>query len=334
MEASFGFLGGLCLFGAAFAAIAVREAARTDAEVAVEDVEWTLRDSRLWILSAGSGLYLFAQIALMSFIVLFLHDVHGLSDGAAAGALAAMQVGAVITRISAGRISDAMRARVRPLRWVGLASFAGVLLTALLANAPVAVIVPVMVVAGAISMAWNGLSVTAAAELAGLSRSGAAIGFQQTTLSVIGVAVPRRLRVRRRCRFLGGRLRPCLDRPAPWLVPARPLARDRRLTARELAAQDRGDSRQSNPRLVERRFAGRQALQRQAREQERAGRRQRRALHDPPELHRERQCEQRHDIGVQRVGAKGQTRSARSPIGRTRATKFVPQRSENREGTA
>jgi hypothetical protein len=39
-------------------------------------------------------------------------------------------------------------------------------------------------------MAWNGLSVTAAAELAGLSRSGAAIGFQQTTLAVIGVLVP------------------------------------------------------------------------------------------------------------------------------------------------
>jgi sugar phosphate permease len=190
LKASFCFLAGVCLFTAAFAAVAVREASHTEAEVAVEDVEWTLRDSRLWILSAGSGFYLFAQIALMSFIVLFLHDVHGLGEGAAAGALAAMQVGAVITRISAGRISDAMRARIRPLRWIGLASFAGVLLTALLTDAPVAVVIPVMVVAGAISMAWNGLSVTAAAELAGVSRSGAAIGFQQTTLSVIGVAVP------------------------------------------------------------------------------------------------------------------------------------------------
>jgi hypothetical protein len=76
------------------------------------------------------------------------------------------------------------------LRWIGLASCAGVLLTAVLTNAPVAVVLPVMVVAGAISMAWNGLSVTAAAELAGLARSGAAIGFQQTTLSVTGLIVP------------------------------------------------------------------------------------------------------------------------------------------------
>ncbi len=190
LKASFVFLGALCLASAAAAAVAVREAARPDPALEPEDVQWTLRDSRLWILCIGSGLYLFAQIALTVFLVLFLHDAHGLSQGAAAAALAALQVGAVVTRISAGRISDAMKARVRPLRWIGLASCAGLLLTAVLADAPVELVVPAMVVAGAISMAWNGLSVTAAAELAGRSRSGAAIGFQQTTLAVIGVLVP------------------------------------------------------------------------------------------------------------------------------------------------
>jgi MFS family permease len=50
--------------------------------------------------------------------------------------------------------------------------------------------VATIVVAGAISMAWNGLSLTAAAELAGRARSGAAIGFQQTTLGLVGVLVP------------------------------------------------------------------------------------------------------------------------------------------------
>jgi sugar phosphate permease len=190
LEASFAFLGGICIAAAVIAVIAVREAGRPEVELEAEDVEWTLRDKRLWTLSFGSGLYLFAQIALTSFFVLFLHDEHGLSPGEAAAALAVMQVGAVITRISAGRISDTLHARIRPLRWIGLASCAGVLLTAVLTNAPVAVVLPVMVVAGAFSMAWNGLSVTAAAELAGLRRSGAAIGFQQTTLSVTGVLVP------------------------------------------------------------------------------------------------------------------------------------------------
>jgi sugar phosphate permease len=190
LKASFLFLGALCVACALFAGIAVREAAKPKASLEAEYVEWTLRDRRLWILSAGSDLYLVGQVALLSFFVLFLHDQHGLTDAAAAAGLAVMQVGAIVTRISAGRISDTLGARIRPLRWIGLASCAGVLLTAVLTKAPVAVLLPVMVVAGAISMAWNGLSVTAAAELAGLARSGAAIGFQQTTLSVTGLIVP------------------------------------------------------------------------------------------------------------------------------------------------
>jgi MFS family permease len=39
-------------------------------------------------------------------------------------------------------------------------------------------------------MSWNGLSFTAAAELAGRGRSGAAIGMQQTALSAAGALVP------------------------------------------------------------------------------------------------------------------------------------------------
>ena len=109
LKASFVFLGAVCVVAAVIAVVAVREATRPEIELEAEDVEWTLRDTRLWLLSFGSGLYLFAQIALTSFFVLFLHDVHGVSAGAAAGALAVMQVGAVITRISAGRISDALQ---------------------------------------------------------------------------------------------------------------------------------------------------------------------------------------------------------------------------------
>jgi sugar phosphate permease len=190
LQASFAFLGGVCLASALAAALVMREPARPAHELEPKDVEWTLKDSRLWLLCTGSGLYLFAQIAVTAFLVLFLHDAHGVGAGSAAAALAVMQLGAVVTRISAGRLSDAMHARVRPLRWIGLASAAGVLLTALLAKAPLELVVPAIVIAGAISMAWNGLSVTAAAELAGPARSGAAIGFQQTTLAVIGVLVP------------------------------------------------------------------------------------------------------------------------------------------------
>ena len=190
LEAAFGYLGGMCLAGAFVAALVIREPPARDAELEGGTVPWTLRDGRIWTLSVGSALYLSAQVALMSFAVLFLHDEHGMSEASAAGVLALLQVGAVITRIGAGRLSDRLGNRLRPLRWVGLASAAGLLVMALVAEDGLPFIIVVVVVAGAISMAWNGLSLTAAAELAGRARSGAAIGFQQTTLSVIGVLMP------------------------------------------------------------------------------------------------------------------------------------------------
>ena len=190
LEAAFGLLGLLCVGTALTAAVVIREPPVVDAELEGDAVPWTLRDRRLWTLCVGSSLYLFAQLAVMSFGVLFLHDVHGMSGAAAAGVLALVQVGAVVTRISAGRISDRIGNRLRPLRWIGLASASGLLVTALVANRDLALVITVLVLAGAISMAWNGLSLTAAAELAGRARSGAAIGFQQTTLSVAGVGVP------------------------------------------------------------------------------------------------------------------------------------------------
>ncbi len=190
LEAAFTFLGALCLAAAVTAVVVIREAPVRDAELEGDAIPWTLHDRRLWALSAGSGLYLFGQIPLMSFAVLFLHDVHGMSVARAGGVLAVFQAGAVLTRIAAGRLSDRLGDRLRPLRWIGLASAAGLLVTALTADGRLALVILVVVVAGAISMAWNGLSLTAAAELAGRARSGAAIGFQQTTLGLIGVVVP------------------------------------------------------------------------------------------------------------------------------------------------
>jgi MFS family permease len=122
--------------------------------------------------------------------VLFLHDEHGLSDSTAALVVAASQVLAVGLRIGAGRWSDLVGSRVGPLRRVGLAVAVSVGVTAVFAGGPVWALVPALAVAGGLSMAWNGLSFTAAAELAGAARSGAAIGFQQTILSGLGVLAP------------------------------------------------------------------------------------------------------------------------------------------------
>jgi hypothetical protein len=50
--------------------------------------------------------------------------------------------------------------------------------------------VPALVAACALSMSWNALSFTAAAEFAGRARAGAAIGIQQSALAAAGAFAP------------------------------------------------------------------------------------------------------------------------------------------------
>ena len=192
LRSSFVVLAGLCVAGALFGAAAIREAAGFAEDDVLEPrgLGATLRDRRLWLLCAGSSLYLVAQLAITGFLVLFLHDERGLSDGAAAGVLAGVQVVAVVLRIGGGRWSDRIGSRLRPLRLVGLASAVTLAVATALLSAPLAVLIAAFVLAGGWSMSWNGLSFTAAAEIAGRSRSGAALGVQQSALAAAGAIVP------------------------------------------------------------------------------------------------------------------------------------------------
>ena len=192
LRSAFVFLAALCFGGALFGVVAIREreGAAEDDVLEPRGIGATLRDHRLWLLCLASGFYLVAQLAVIGFLVLFLHDERGLSEGAAAGVLAAVQVVAAALRIGGGRWSDRMGSRIEPLRVVGLGSAVTLALAAALLSAPLVVLVPAYVVAGGLAMAWNGLSFTAAAEIAGRSRSGAALGMQQSALAAAGAIVP------------------------------------------------------------------------------------------------------------------------------------------------
>jgi nitrate/nitrite transporter NarK len=177
IAAAWGLRGGLVAlacgcFGAALAGFSgLREAPETDEELS--DLAHPLKDARIWRLSIGSGLILGAQASILGFVVLFLHGERGLSTAEAGGILALIQLVGAALRILSGRWSDHVRARIAPLT-----------------EGPLAVLLPALVAAGALSLSWNALSFTAAAELAGRSRSGAALGFQQTALSVASTAAP------------------------------------------------------------------------------------------------------------------------------------------------
>jgi MFS family permease len=188
VHAAFAALAVNSIVWAVLAGLVLRE--RHVEEEIAEELVSPLRDLRMWILCSASGLVLAGQLAIMAFVVLFLHDARGLSTAHAALVLAAVQVGGAVVRVVVGRLSDREGRRI-PL-FIRLSGALAIAIAAagLLVKAPLLVLVPVLVVAGVLGMSWNGLSFAAAAEAAGARRSGAAIGFQQTVLGVGGIAIP------------------------------------------------------------------------------------------------------------------------------------------------
>ncbi|HJQ74246.1 MAG TPA: MFS transporter, partial [Gaiellaceae bacterium] len=91
---------------------------------------------------------------------------------------------------ASGRISDRIGSRLGPLRTIGVAMALFTAAAAAATGAPLALLVPLFVVAGVLSMSWNGLAYASAAEMAGSARTGAALGFQQTLLGVIVAGAP------------------------------------------------------------------------------------------------------------------------------------------------
>jgi len=194
IEAAGGLRAGLvalavgCLVAAVAGASGLREAPHEEGELS--DIGHPVRDPRMWQLSVGSALVLAAQISILSFLILFLHGERGLSTAEAAGVFALIQALGAVARIVTGRWSDRLKARIAPLRRLALGLSVSLATAAVLLTAPLPILIPVFVAAGALSLSWNGLSFTAAAELAGRRRAGAALGFQQTALAITSAAAP------------------------------------------------------------------------------------------------------------------------------------------------
>jgi sugar phosphate permease len=187
-SAAFVFLGAACLTGAVVASLFVRGGAGAEPELG--DVTQPLRDRFMWLLGAGTGLFLLGQIGIIGFVVLFLHEQRNMSKEAAGAVLAAIYVLAVAARIGSGTISDRLGSRLGPLRLIGVALAIATAAVAAAIDAPLALLIPLFVVAGVLSMSWNGLAYATAAEAAGSARTGAALGFQQTLLGLVVAGAP------------------------------------------------------------------------------------------------------------------------------------------------
>jgi len=188
VEWGFVALGISCLVGAVVSVLVLREGPTPEA--AEEAKLPPFRDRRIWTLAGGSALIVAPQMCVVGFTVLFLHENRGLAPSSAAAVLAIVQLLGIGARIGAGQWSDMLRSRIVPMRRLAVAIAVFVALTTAFLTAPAALLIPTLIVAGVLSMSWNGLAFTAAAELAGHARSGAAIGLQQTVLNSFSAIYP------------------------------------------------------------------------------------------------------------------------------------------------
>jgi len=139
-----------------------------------------LRNRNLWLLAGCTLVFAAMQTVWMSYLVLYLQGVVGLSLIAASGYLALAQFGGMLGRISFGVLSDRAFGGQRrlPLAIAGLGSAlcsvaiattgpgtSGVWLTAL---ALLCIVV---------GICWNGVQLTLLAELAGPRAAGTAVGL-------------------------------------------------------------------------------------------------------------------------------------------------------------
>jgi sugar phosphate permease len=149
-----------------------------------------VRDPRIWRLGVASALLIVGQIGLTSLLVLYLYSERGWSATSAAFALGTVQLGGALARVIAGRWSDVRDERIAPFRSLGAGAGVLLLAAAALANAPGAVLVPLLMGGGVLAMSWNGLSFTAAAEISGGAQAGRAMGMQNTLMRAAGAIVP------------------------------------------------------------------------------------------------------------------------------------------------
>ncbi len=186
-------LAGACALGAVAALVAIR-APRGAAEIRRAPIDAgersPVRDRAIWRLSLGTGAVVLAQLSVLSFLALYLHEARGWSTGASAAALAGVQLAGAVSRVVAGAWSDRLRRRIRPLRTLALAGGLVLAGAAFLIALPGGAGAILLIAAGVVTMAGNGVSFAAASEMAGPRRVGTALGLQNTILFVAVVIAP------------------------------------------------------------------------------------------------------------------------------------------------
>ena len=167
------FPAAVCAVAAVLCAIAAIDPPRpARSEAPTADLANPYRDSKaLWRIHGASVLLVVPQAVVWTFALVWLMSERGWSPAAAGALVTATQILGALGRIAAGRWSDRIGARLRPIRIIAASAAASMVLLALTDSPGSSWSIAALIVASVVTVSDNALAFTAIAEIAG--RSGA-----------------------------------------------------------------------------------------------------------------------------------------------------------------
>jgi MFS family permease len=181
-----------CTVSAVAAGIGVVEPPRKSPEAA-SDEELSnpyRRTSVLRRIHAASALLMMPQTMTVTFMLVWLINNHGWQIESAGVLVTVSQLLGALGRVIAGRWSDRVGSRLRPVRTVAVAGGLALLLLAFTDHQGWAIAVELMIIASVIAALDNGLESVAITEYAGPFWSGRALGAQNTFQRLAAAAGP------------------------------------------------------------------------------------------------------------------------------------------------
>ena len=144
----------------------------------------------LWRLHGASALLVVPQFVVAAFAVEYLVTQRHFDSVGAGRLFVVASLAGAAARLLAGKWSDVVGSRLRPMRWLAYTNLVvvGLLALAVAAYPPAGVVL--LLVAGVITVSTNGLSFTAVAEIAGPAWAGRALGAQNTMQNLSAAVTP------------------------------------------------------------------------------------------------------------------------------------------------
>ncbi len=174
------FPAALCAAAAVASAVGVHDPPRPErADADVKELAHPYRGPVLWRIHLASAVLMVPQPVVLTFMLVWFVDQHGLSLAWAGALVGASQLLGALSRIAVGRWADRVGSRMRPLKKIAVATAVVMMVLGITDHLGWGLAVGVMIVAAAIA-GDNGLPFTTIPEVAGRFWSGWALGTQNT----------------------------------------------------------------------------------------------------------------------------------------------------------